>query len=182
MKYNHYNNNLKGYARKLRARSVSKAEKRLWKLVLSRKQMGVGFKRQRPIDSFIVDFFSQEINLIIEIDGSSHSNQSKHDRYKQDRLESFGYHFLRLSESEVLNQLNKAIQDIEHAVYVLKMKYPPPQSPSKGGGLEAHPSPLIPPPKREEELEEPLPKYVIGGGLIAVKTKSSSSFPLQREE
>ena len=81
MKYNHYNKKLKQYARELRNESVSIAEKYLWKSLLSRKQMGVGFKRQRPIDRFIVDFFAQEIKLIIEVDGNSHLNKSEYDIY-----------------------------------------------------------------------------------------------------
>ena len=73
--YNHhyYNKNLKEFARELRSESVSKAEKRIWKAFLSRKQFkGLRFLRQRPIDYFIVDFFCPELKLIIEIDGNSH--------------------------------------------------------------------------------------------------------------
>ena len=65
---NHYNKNLKEFARELRTQSVSKAEKRIWKIILSREQTGVRFLRQRPIDRFIVDFFAPRLKLIIEID------------------------------------------------------------------------------------------------------------------
>jgi len=82
--------------------------------------MGVKFKRQRSIDNFIVDFMSQEIGLIIEIDGSSHDNKGQYDRYRQDKLSSLGYHIIRFSEGEVLNQLNEVADQIEHAIYVLK--------------------------------------------------------------
>ena len=72
MENNHYNRKLKEFAHELRNETVSRAEKCLWKRVLSRNQQGVKFKRQRPISFFIVDFFSQEIGLIIEVDGNSH--------------------------------------------------------------------------------------------------------------
>jgi len=78
MNNNHYNKNLKEYSRELRTISVSKAEKYIWKVLLSRKQLGVSFKRQRPILNFIVDFFSAEIGLIIEVDGSSHINKGSY--------------------------------------------------------------------------------------------------------
>lgn len=65
----HYNKNLKEFQRELRTTRVSRAEKQLWKAVLSRKQTGERFLRQRPIDHFIVDFFAPEIGLIFEIDG-----------------------------------------------------------------------------------------------------------------
>ncbi len=92
---NHYNPRLTKYAHELRHESVSIAEKHLWKNALSRSKCGAKFKRQRPIDSFIVDFFSPEIGLIIEVDGSSHFSKSKYDKYRQNKLESFGYTLLR---------------------------------------------------------------------------------------
>ena len=88
---NQYNKNLKLYARELRTDTVSKAEKYLWKAGLRRSQMGVKFKRQRPMFNFIVDFFSAEIKLIIEVDGSSHNHKGSYDRYRQNKLEEHGY-------------------------------------------------------------------------------------------
>ena len=92
--YNHhyYNKNLKEFARELRSESVSKAEKRIWKAFLSRKQFkGLRFLRQRPIDYFIVDFFCPELKLIIEIDGNSHFQKPEYDSYRQERLKSLGF-------------------------------------------------------------------------------------------
>jgi very-short-patch-repair endonuclease len=103
---NHYNPNLKIYARELRTASVSKAEKYIWKALLSRKQMGVGFKRQRPIDKFIVDFFSAEIKLIIEIDGNSHLKKGEYDFYREQKLQRLGYTIIRFSEGEVINNID----------------------------------------------------------------------------
>lgn len=117
---NNYNKKLKGYSRELRSESVSKAEIFIWKSLLSRGQSGVKFKRQRPIGNFIVDFFAQEIGLIIEIDGSSHLTKSSYDRYRQDKLGALGFSILRFSEREVLNQLNEVSVKIEYAIYVLK--------------------------------------------------------------
>jgi very-short-patch-repair endonuclease len=132
MMNNHYNKDLKESARKLRKQSVSKAEKLLWRYVLSRNQMGVKFKRQRPIDKFIVDFFSEEINLIIEIDGSSHLHKGNYDKHRQNKLEDLGYSVLRLNEGEVLESLDEVLRKIDHTIYSLKMN-PPPVPPSKGG-------------------------------------------------
>jgi len=119
---NHYAPSLKKYAHELRTTSTSKAEKFIWKSLLSRNQKGVKFKRQRPIDHFIVDFFSQEIRLIVEIDGSSHSNSGEYDRYRQNRLESLGYSITRFSEGEVLNEIDRVNERIVHAIYVLMNK------------------------------------------------------------
>ncbi|MBL4863130.1 MAG: DUF559 domain-containing protein [Crocinitomicaceae bacterium] len=118
--YNHYNHTLKENARELRTQSVSMAEKRIWKSLLSRNKMGVKFKRQRPIYNFIVDFFCQEIKLIIEIDGSSHLNNSKYDKFRQDKLESLGYNVVRFGEGEVINCLDDIHQQLTHIIYCLK--------------------------------------------------------------
>ena len=117
---NHYNKKLKTYSRELRNESVSKAEKFIWKSILSRKQLGISFKRQRPIDNFIVDFFSKEILLIIEIDGSSHFNKESYDRFRQDKLEKLGYTFVRFSEGEVLNNLSDIAQNLKHIIHCLQ--------------------------------------------------------------
>lgn len=115
----HYNPNLKTYARELRTETVSRAEKYLWKSLLSRNQTGLKFKRQRPIHFFIVDFFCQEIGLIIEIDGNSHVLNGEKDRWRQDELEKLGYTVLRFSEGDVLQNLDLVEEQIRHGMYCL---------------------------------------------------------------
>ena len=117
---NFYNKNLKIFARELRTESVSKAEKYLWKSILKSNKIGVKFNRQRPIDNFIVDFFSKELGLIIEIDGNSHFNKPEYDRFRQDKLSNLGYTILRFQEGEVLNQIDQVAEQIIHAVHCLR--------------------------------------------------------------
>jgi very-short-patch-repair endonuclease len=117
---NHYNKALRDTSRILRNNSVSKAEKFLWKALLSRKQLGVGFKRQRPIGDYIVDFFAAEVGLIVEIDGSSHMRTSANDRMRQNCLEAQGYSIIRLTEREILNDFEAVKTRLVHAVYCLK--------------------------------------------------------------
>ena len=118
----YYNKRLRDYAHELRNESVSKAEKYLWKAALSRNQMGVKFKRQRPILYYIVDFFCPTLQLVIEIDGSSHISKGEYDFKRQQRLEKIGCTFLRFHEGEVLNQYDKVHDQIVHAVHCLKME------------------------------------------------------------
>ncbi|MBL7898616.1 MAG: DUF559 domain-containing protein [Crocinitomicaceae bacterium] len=119
-RFNYYNPKLREFAREHRYESVSRAEKYLWKALLSRGRSGVKFKRQRPIDKFIVDFFSSELKLIIEIDGNSHVVKSEYDQYRQQKLESLGYIFLRFEEGEVIHQFQEVHDKIIHVVFVLK--------------------------------------------------------------
>jgi very-short-patch-repair endonuclease len=66
-----YNPKLKILARSLRNRSTL-AEVLLWNQLKARKVRGYQFMRQKPIDNYIVDFYCSKLQLIIEIDGSSH--------------------------------------------------------------------------------------------------------------
>ncbi|WP_052301086.1 endonuclease domain-containing protein [Owenweeksia hongkongensis] len=48
--------------------AVTKAEAYLWKYALSKKQiLGYTFRRQRPIENYIVDFDCLPLKLIIEV-------------------------------------------------------------------------------------------------------------------
>ena len=116
---NHYNPQLREYARNLRTASVSRAEKYLWRALLSRKQTGFGFKRQRPIDRFIADFFCADLKLIIEIDGSSHIGKEAYDAYRQQRLENLGYTVIRFREGEVIRDFNMVHGHIMRVIEVL---------------------------------------------------------------
>ncbi|WP_341900774.1 endonuclease domain-containing protein [Fluviicola taffensis] len=120
--HNHYNPKLKEYARELRTETVSKAEKYMWKGLLSRKQTGERFLRQRPITNFIVDFFAPEIGLIIEIDGNSHWNKGDYDRYREDKLVSLGYTLIRFTEGDVIQNLDVVSERVRHVIYALRNK------------------------------------------------------------
>lgn len=103
---NHYNKTLRPLARNLRNGSNSKAEKILWKKVLSRKQIGVRVLRQRPIDKYIVDFFIPTFKLIIEIDGTSHEFKGEEDMIRHANLEELGFRIIRFKEQEVLDGID----------------------------------------------------------------------------
>jgi very-short-patch-repair endonuclease len=115
-----YNKNLKQYARELRTESISKAEKYIWKVLLSRKQMGFLVKRQRPILNFIVDFFIPDIGLIIEIDGISHLNKGSYDFYRQEKLQDLGFEIIRFSEGEVLTNISEIENQLIHIIQCRK--------------------------------------------------------------
>lgn len=120
--HDHYNTQLKEFSRELRSETVSRAEKYIWKVCLSRKQLGVAFKRQRPIAYFIVDFFCKELKLIIEIDGNSHFTKESYDRNRQDQLEKLGYTIVRFSEGDVLNNYEDVYNQLVHVIYCLKQE------------------------------------------------------------
>ena len=110
-----YNKHLRDYARENRDQ-MTKAEACLWKYALSRRKMvGHRFKRQRPVDRYIVDFMCPKLGLIIEVDGYSHTleENQKRDKVRQDRLEAFGFTVIRFKDGDVLS-------DMSHVRYVIQ--------------------------------------------------------------
>lgn len=122
--HNHYyNKNLLEYARELRSEKATKAERRIWKSLLCKNRSDIRFLRQRSIDWFILDFFSPELDLIIEIDGNSHYHKPEYDAYRQERLQQMGYAVIRFSEGEILNQLDLVHERIIYVIHCLKRNY-----------------------------------------------------------
>jgi very-short-patch-repair endonuclease len=115
-----YNPALKAYARDLR-KNGTKGEALLWKKVLRAKNMeGYQFNRQFPIGNYIVDFICRKLNLIIEIDGSSHLTKGPEDKEREDFLENLGFTILHFPEMEIVHRIDDVIKDIYHAIKCLE--------------------------------------------------------------
>ena len=115
-----YNKNLKPFARKLR-KYGTKGEALLWRDVLKAKQhWPYQFNRQFVIGHYIADFICRKLNLIIEIDGSSHFFKNEEDYVRQKYLEERGYIILRFSESDVVDRINQVIAEIDYAIQCLE--------------------------------------------------------------
>ena len=119
MKNKEYQQKLKAYARENRTHGT-RGEATLWKFVLKAKQTGYQFNRQFVIDKYIVDFICRRLNLIIEIDGSSHINKENYDFERQTYLERKGYFFLRFSETEVIKNLERVSLRIHESIQNLE--------------------------------------------------------------
>ena len=90
------------------------AEAVLW-IRLRRKQIsGFHFRRQHPINRFIVDFFCPAARLIIEIDGSAHNDpgQRRYDQDRQQFLEQAGFKVLRFTNEQTLRETDEVIDAI----------------------------------------------------------------------
>lgn len=74
---------------------------------------GYQFFRQKPIANFIVDFFSKELKLIIEIEGHSHEGKFLKDEVRQKKLEALGFTVLRFSESQIKKNIDAVMGVIE---------------------------------------------------------------------
>src|SRR5690606_24134389 len=89
------------------------AERKLWD-ALRRRNLDFRFRRQHPIFEYIVDFVCLEKQLIIEVDGDIHKYQLDEDAERELLLEvKKGYHFLRFTNEEVLNDIENVLAQIE---------------------------------------------------------------------
>jgi very-short-patch-repair endonuclease len=108
MDNNHYNKNLKQFARENR-KTMTKAEACLWKFLLKNRQLeNIKILRQRAVKNYIVDFCSLELKLIIEVDGNTHNFDEvyKADLIRQKELENLGFTVIRFSDEDVLKNID----------------------------------------------------------------------------
>lgn len=74
----------------------------LWFALREQKSLhGLKFRRQRPIEAYIVDFACMQAKLIIEIDGWSHESSMQYDQKRTDKLQALGFVVIRFSNQEV---------------------------------------------------------------------------------
>lgn len=107
-----YDPALKQLAKALRNHSTL-SEVLLWQQLKHGQRGGFDFHRQKPIDNYIVDFFSHELMLALEIDGQSHELKSVEDEIRQRKLESLGIRLLRFDDHLVKNDLDAVVRAID---------------------------------------------------------------------
>jgi very-short-patch-repair endonuclease len=109
----------KARARVLRTSQTS-AEGRLWQALRNRKLARWKFRRQHPIDRYVVDFVSLDGKLIVEVDGVTHStaSQIEHDKTRSDMLEACGFLIIRVSNTDVYDNLEGVLALIESTLGV----------------------------------------------------------------
>jgi len=79
------------------------AEHALWQILRGKRLEGMRFRRQHPIENYIVDFICLGERLIIEMDGSQHAG-SAYDQKRDTKLKAPGYTVLRFWNEEVLEE------------------------------------------------------------------------------
>jgi very-short-patch-repair endonuclease len=116
-------------------RTLTEPEKRLWWHLRNRLPLSdTHFRRQVPIGAYIADFCCLGARLIVEVDGGQHTTDQavSYDNQRTDYLESQGFHVMRFSNAEVM-QNTTSVLDTIHAALV---RATPTPSPSPQGGGE----------------------------------------------
>src|SRR5882724_11768453 len=99
------------FAKRLR-RNQTDAERVLWFRLRDRRLDGWRFKRQVPIDRFVVDFFCPDGKLIVEIDGGQHDQDKDRDANRTHVLEAMGYLVLRFWNNDVMRNPDGVLETI----------------------------------------------------------------------
>ncbi|MCB0119928.1 MAG: DUF559 domain-containing protein, partial [Anaerolineales bacterium] len=105
---------LKARIRELRKESTE-AEQLMWNILRNRAFHDVKFRRQHPMEGYILDFYCHEAKLCIELDGSQH-NEDDAIHYDEERTkilqEKQGVKVVRFWNSDVLNKTEEVLNEI----------------------------------------------------------------------
>ncbi|HBB17720.1 MAG TPA: DNA (cytosine-5-)-methyltransferase [Syntrophus sp. (in: bacteria)] len=88
------------------------AEQLLWRHLRMEQMEGWKFRRQQPIDNYIVDFVCFENHIIIEVDGGQHAAENSKDKERDSYFQQFGFKVLRFWNNEVLQNTNGVLETI----------------------------------------------------------------------
>ena len=107
--------------RELRSK-MTKAEAIVWQKLRCKQIENCKFRNQYSVDRFVLDFYSPEIKLAIEIDGESHFQEgaAQYDHERQIFIESAGINFLRFTNNQVYENLNGALEIIAQKIRELR--------------------------------------------------------------
>ena len=101
-------------ARALRTNSTD-VENLLWRQLRRKQFAGLKFKRQQPIDNYIVDFVCFEKRVVIEVDGGQHASERDKDAQRGEYLIRNGFKVLRFWNNEVLQNMDGVLEVIRNS-------------------------------------------------------------------
>ena len=122
---------LQNRARKMRS-NPTEPEKRLWRSLSNGQLEGYKFRRQQMIGWFIADFVCASAKLIVEVDGDTHEEAT--DRARDNALAKRGYRTLRVTNHDVMSNMDGVLTSISEALR--KADSPHPNPSPQGEGLE----------------------------------------------
>ncbi|MER9755965.1 endonuclease domain-containing protein [Mesorhizobium sp. M0166] len=95
-------------------RVMTDAGLKLWNELRAHRLMGLSFRRQVPIGSYIVDFACPTRSLIVEVDGSQHADPEnvERDEARSAYLKASGWAILRFWNDDVIRDIDNVCQHI----------------------------------------------------------------------
>ena len=110
-----HNKQLVPFAKQLR-KEMTKEERHLWYDFL--RTYPVRFLRQKVLGKYVVDFYSAQAKLVIELDGSQHYEDinAEKDAERTAFLEGYGLTVIRIPNNEVMRNFHGVCEHIDNAV------------------------------------------------------------------
>jgi very-short-patch-repair endonuclease len=109
------------FAEKMRY-APTDGEMAMWQLLKSELLRMHKFRRQHPISTFIADFYSHKLKLVIEIDGGYHLNnaQKEYDDFRDEDMNGMCISVIRFTNEEVIKHSETVLQRIIEKIKVLE--------------------------------------------------------------
>lgn len=86
-------------------KNATQPEQILWSTLRGRQLGELKFRRQHPIEPYIVEFYCAEARLVIELDGKSHDGRETYDQERSKYLRTLGLTVFRISNDDVIGNL-----------------------------------------------------------------------------
>ena len=95
---------------------MTKEERKLWYDFL--KEYPIKFSRQKVLGRYIVDFYSAQAKLVIELDGSGHYSEEGelYDKQRTEFLSGYGLMVVRISNLELVRNFQGVCEYIDGIV------------------------------------------------------------------
>lgn len=103
-----------GHAREMR-KDPTEAEQLLWKQLRGRKLGNLKFRRQQPLQGYILDFYCEAKRLGVEVDGEIHLSieQKKYDQQRTENLAKYGIKIIRFRNDQVISNMKEVLNSIQ---------------------------------------------------------------------
>lgn len=101
---------------KLLRKNMTSSESLLWEKLQGKQILGLRFRRQHPINIYIVDFYCHAAKLVVELDGEIHKSKKEYDNERTLDLEMYGLKVLRFYNSKVEKDIENVINKIEKTI------------------------------------------------------------------
>jgi very-short-patch-repair endonuclease len=114
--------------------AMTDGERRIWSR-LRKEQLGVTFRRQHPLGTYVLDFVCLEPKLVVEIDGSQHLEQAAYDEHRTAWLKAQGFEVVRFWANEALSETDAVVTRIIQELGYVARQAPTPTLPRRGREL-----------------------------------------------
>ena len=90
----------------------TRTEDILWAQLRGSRFEGAKFRRQVPVDRYVLDFYCHAAKLAIELDGKQHEWFADYDETRSDVLQRLGVRVVRFANEQVRDELDSGLARI----------------------------------------------------------------------